>query len=180
MVARKSNGNKLFFMSFTVLGQACQSFRKPAQGIICVAFWSCAVTLANISTDEKRFVPSAGIKKSLARQEAPIPSEPPPPAGENGNGQLASRATRYRHLADKGNRIAMFNMGVCCDLGRGIPQNDPESARWFLKSAHKGFAPAEYRIAYCYTHGIGVNQDDKEALRWYREAARHDSGPAMQ
>ncbi len=74
----------------------------------------------------------------------------------------ATALKEFMPLADQGNASAQFYLGVMHDIGRGLPQDDKEAAKWYRLAADQGNASA---------------QDYKEAVRWYRLAA--DQGDAF-
>ena len=87
--------------------------------------------------------------------------------------------TDIRKAAEQGNADAQFNLGWMYYEGEGVPKDDAEAARWFLKSAEQGIATAQFNLGEMYKEGIGVPQDDAEAAKWYRKAAEQgDSMPS--
>ena len=57
------------------------------------------------------------------------------------------------------------------ELGRGVPQNYAEAARWYRLAADQGSATAQHDLGVMYHFGQGVPQNYAEAVRWYRLAA---------
>jgi uncharacterized protein len=55
--------------------------------------------------------------------------------------------------------------------GEGVPQDFLEAAKWFYRSAVRGYTPAQFNLAGLYGTGRGVPLDDAEAVKWYRCAA---------
>ena len=76
-----------------------------------------------------------------------------------------------RVLAEQGDAIAQYNLGLMSASGRGVPEDDVEAVRWFRLAAEQGLAPAQYGLGFMYETGEGVSEDDVEAVRWYRLAA---------
>ncbi len=85
----------------------------------------------------------------------------------------------WRPLADEGDAIAQYWLGVMYDDGEGVDQDDAEALKWYLKSAGQGYAAAQYWLGVMYDDGEGVDQDDDEALKWYRKAARQGDAAAQ-
>jgi TPR repeat protein len=50
----------------------------------------------------------------------------------------AAAAVEFLPLAERGNAIAQFNLGMMCHDGHGVPQDDTESARWLHLAAEQG------------------------------------------
>jgi len=61
--------------------------------------------------------------------------------------------------------------------GYGVPQDNPEAAKWFRLAADQGEAFAQYHLGVMYGKGQGMPQDYQEAAKWFRLAA--DQGQAM-
>jgi Sel1 repeat len=81
-----------------------------------------------------------------------------------------------RPLADQGNSVAQFILGVMYDNGEGVPQNNAEAMKWYREAADRGEPNAQCNLGTMYLTGQGVPQDYAEALKWYRKAA--DQGNA--
>ena len=47
----------------------------------------------------------------------------------------ASEFDEIKALADKGIAYAQYNLGIMYDFGRGVPKNDAEAVKWWLKAA---------------------------------------------
>ena len=44
----------------------------------------------------------------------------------------------FRQSAEQGDTAAQFNLGLIYDLGRGVPQDKAEAARWYRMVAEQG------------------------------------------
>ena len=77
----------------------------------------------------------------------------------------------WRPLADQGDAIAQFNLGLTYDKGWGVPQNDAEAAKWYRLAADQGNANAQNDLAVMYTKGEGVPQDFVRAHMWFNLSA---------
>jgi len=51
-----------------------------------------------------------------------------------------------RRLAEQGQCLAQFNLGLLYDLGEGVPQSYAEAAKWYRKAADQGSALAQYNV----------------------------------
>jgi hypothetical protein len=87
--------------------------------------------------------------------------------------QLLARPTG-RHTP-----IAQYNLGVHCNEGAGVDQDDTEAVRWYRLAADQGNRNAQYNLGVCCSNGTGVVQDNTEAVRWYRLAADQGKGMAQ-
>ena len=76
-----------------------------------------------------------------------------------------------KRAANLGDAEAQYFAGWWYEEGKGVAQNDKESAKWYRKAADQGHMDAQLNIGYCYSQGIGVGQDYGEAVKWYRKAA---------
>jgi TPR repeat protein len=92
-------------------------------------------------------------------------------------GNYPTAIANFLPLAEQGNAIAQFALGVMYDKGEGVLQDDAEAVRWYRLAAEQGDAHAQFNLGNMYTGGRGVLQDDAEAVRWYRLAA--EQGDAL-
>jgi len=82
-----------------------------------------------------------------------------------------------KRLAENGDVIAQYNLGVCYHNGQGVPQDYMEAVKWFRKAADQGNAFAQFALGFAYAKGQGVPQDYEGAVKWYRRAAdQNDAG----
>jgi TPR repeat protein len=92
-------------------------------------------------------------------------------------GDYATALREWRPLAEQGNAIAQYNLGLLYRKGRGVPQDDVQARKWYDKAAVQGHAKAQYNLGTLYFNGEGVPKDYQQALRWFRLAA--DQGEAI-
>lgn len=79
----------------------------------------------------------------------------------------------YRKAADRGDKVAMFNVAVLYDAGAdGVPKDRHEAARWYGHAAERHDGRAEYNLALMLTAGDGIPRDSVRAQRLFAEAAR--------
>ena len=100
-------------------------------------------------------------------------------AGEDAynRGGFATALREWRPLAEQGDALAQYNLGVLYRKGRGVPQDDVQARQWYEKAAAQGQAKAQYNLGTLYLNGGGVPKDYQQALRWFRLAA--DQGEAL-
>ncbi|MND67134.1 Localization factor PodJL [compost metagenome] len=84
-----------------------------------------------------------------------------------------------REAAMTGDPLALFEIGNRYMEGRGVQENLAEAAKWFEKSAEKGFAPALYRMGNFNEKGLGMPRNLTQAVDWYQQAAKQGNASAM-
>ncbi len=67
--------------------------------------------------------------------------------------------------------LGQFTRGANFELGRGVPQDYAEAARWYRRAAERGYPPAQNKLGQFYTRGHGVPRSEIEAFVWYSLAA---------
>ena len=76
------------------------------------------------------------------------------------------------HLkAQLGNARAQYFLAKAYALGRGVPEDHIESAKWARKAADQGSARAQYLLAQAYSLGSGVPWDPVQMITWLRKSA---------
>ena len=100
-------------------------------------------------------------------------------AGEDAynRGDFATALREWRPLAEQGDALAQYNLGMLYRKGRGVPQDDVQARQRYEKAAAQGQAKAQYNLGTLYLNGSGVPKDYQQALRWFRMAA--DQGEAL-
>ena len=81
-------------------------------------------------------------------------------------------------LANKGDVIAQYSVGMCYDDGVDIDTGgecEPdyeEAAKWFSRSAERGFVDAQSELGHLYMYnGSGSEEDEAKGAIWYKRAA---------
>ena len=67
--------------------------------------------------------------------------------------------------------VAMYNLGVLYDFGRGFPEDNEEAVRWYKMSAEHGYSQAQTNLGLMYRTGEGVTKDFKKGAEYYLLAA---------
>ena len=96
--------------------------------------------------------------------------------------QLPQDATvsKIQTLAEQGNAIAQFTLGLAFDNGRpGIPPNYTEALTWYRRAADQGLDLAQLYLGHMYDYGKGGPPNYTEALTWYRCAAEQGLSSAQ-
>lgn len=108
--------------------------------------------------------PSTELNAALRAQEA---------------GDYAKAATLFLPLAEKGDAVAQFNLGVLYSQGRVIMQDNKIAMQWYLAAAEQGHAQAQANAGQMYDRGSGVPQDYKKAMRWLELSAKQHNATAQ-
>ena len=82
-----------------------------------------------------------------------------------------SSLSETQRLAEQGDALAQYNLGVMYDNGEGVPEDDAEAVRWYRMAAEQGFAPAQYNLGNMYVNGEGVPENYVLAYAWFNLAA---------
>ncbi|MDY6371037.1 MAG: tetratricopeptide repeat protein [Bacteroidales bacterium] len=77
------------------------------------------------------------------------------------------KASDYRAAAERGDKVAQYNLGICYDMAYDYKQ----AVYWYTKAANQGYAEAQFILGVCYDNGDGVAEDDKQAVYWFTKAA---------
>lgn len=85
----------------------------------------------------------------------------------------------FRPLAEHGNAIAQYNLGVMYYKGDGVPQSYPNAVFWYRHAAWQGDASAQLGLGVLCYNGQGTLQSYTEALTWFRQAADQGSVQAQ-
>ena len=94
-------------------------------------------------------------------------------------GDYAAAMREWKALADQGQPLAQFNLGVLHENGQGVPQDYVQAFKWYHKAAEQGEAGSQSRLGSLYRKGNGVAQNYAAALMWYRRAAEQGNATAQ-
>ena len=89
-------------------------------------------------------------------------------------GQTDVEALRAK--AEQGDAGSQSALGAEYYLGRGMPQDYAEAAKWFRMAAEQGDAEAQYNLGVRYGTGQGVARDYVQADMWLNLAASRSQG----
>jgi TPR repeat protein len=95
------------------------------------------------------------------------------------HGDFAAAERLFRSLAEHGNAIAQYNLGVMYYKGDGVPQSYPHAVFWYRHAAWQGDASAQLSLGLMCYKGQGTLQNYTEALTWFRKAADQGSAEAQ-
>jgi TPR repeat protein len=83
-----------------------------------------------------------------------------------GTGDYAKALAEFKVLADEGKPEAQYFIGLFYHNGFGVPRDQTESAKWFLKAARQGDARSQYYVGIMAEKGQGVEKDPVAAHMW--------------
>ena len=96
------------------------------------------------------------------------------------DGDYVTAEAEFRSLAQKGNAVAMNNLGVMYEKGRRVGQCDLQAARHYLLAAELGLADAQNNLGRMHCNGGNANQDDQLAYMGFALAAAQGMKEAEQ
>jgi TPR repeat protein len=94
-------------------------------------------------------------------------------------GEYAAGVTMLLPLAEKGNVVAQYNIGVLYESGQGVEKDTGEAFKWFKKAAEGGHSSAQFVLASFYREGRGIEKSEDKALKWYKAAALQNNAAAQ-
>ena len=89
----------------------------------------------------------------------------------------ATALREWQPLAEQGDVLAQYFLGLLYHKGRGVPQDDAQARKWYAKAAAQGLPKAQFGLGTLYFNGEGGAKDYQQALHWFRLAA--DQGEAL-
>ena len=99
-------------------------------------------------------------------------------SGDSGKGMAAydsgdyeTALAEWQELADAGDVVASFGMGLMYGNGFGVDMNDDLALKYYGFAAEKGHAEAQFNLAVMHQNGWGVSPSDETANKWYLMAA---------
>lgn len=123
---------------------------------------------------------AASLTWGVASAQTPTPFSDLPAATQETlrNAQAAYNRKDYAEvlrlnqpLAEQGNYLAQYMLGLLYLGGHGVPEDDARAFAWYRKSADQGFSLAEHTVGLMYSAGQGVVHNEAEAAAWFRKAA---------
>ena len=80
-------------------------------------------------------------------------------------------AEAYRAAAELGSALAMYNLGILCIEGRGVPRDAVGGAALLNAAAEKNVSAAQYVLGTLHFKGEGVVRDQRKAFLLFSHAA---------
>ena len=81
-------------------------------------------------------------------------------------GDYVGAAKEWRPLAEQGDPVAQYNLGLLYLDGHGVPQSTVEAASWFKRAAEQDNSQAQHNLGAMYGSGQGVKRDYVQAYKW--------------
>ena len=85
----------------------------------------------------------------------------------------------FKPLAEQGDAVAQYGLGVMYSLSLEVRQDSAEAAKWLRLSARQGLAPAQTDLAFLYLRGEGIARDTAEGTRLVFAAVEQGYAPAQ-
>lgn len=95
------------------------------------------------------------------------------------NGEYRAAMEHWRPVAESGDAVAAFNIGVLYAQGLGLEADPEEAVRWYRQSAHAGYANAQFNLGAAYYSGDGIEKNIPQAVSWWEKAAAQDHAEAL-
>jgi TPR repeat protein len=96
-------------------------------------------------------------------------------------GDYVGAAKEWRPMAEAGDPVAQYNMGLLYLDGQGVPQSPAEAANWFRRAAEQDYTQAQHNLGAMYGSGQGVKRDYVQAYKWLNIcAAKGNAGCVTQ
>lgn len=90
----------------------------------------------------------------------------------------ATARENFLPLAQQGDSIAQYDMGILYLNGYGVSKNFVTARTWFRKAADQGDKDAQLRLSEIYDQGLGVAKDRDEARKWREKATGQEDRPS--
>lgn len=91
----------------------------------------------------------------------------------------ATAMSEWQPLAEQGDALAQYHVGLLYHKGRGVPQDDAQARKWYANAAAQGQAKAQFSLGTLYFNGEGGPKDYQQALRWFRLLANQGEAVAQ-
>jgi uncharacterized protein len=96
-------------------------------------------------------------------------------------GDYVGAVKEWRPLADGGDAVAQYNLGLLYLDGHGVPQSPMEASNWFRRAAEQDYTAAQHNLGAMYASGQGVKRDFVQAYKWLNIcAAKGNAGCVTQ
>jgi Sel1 repeat len=165
--------------------QSAQATLKPTPRTVQAAVSDLPTTLTSTTLTSKASAPatnpvSQGFKRTNTQTRQPRTIPPLEVSHKHITDPATSAAvqqlSRYeikglRRQAKYGDESAAFILGMAYEVGRFVPQNCAEAARWVSTAAEAGDAAAQYNLGLRYRDGDGVAANQALSNQWLRKAA---------
>ncbi|ELU04399.1 hypothetical protein CAPTEDRAFT_223518 [Capitella teleta] len=77
----------------------------------------------------------------------------------------------WEHASSKGYAKASYNLAICYETGKGVPQDMSQAAKLYHIAASQGCSKSLYNLSLMYMDGCGVTRDENKAKQLLEKAA---------
>jgi TPR repeat protein len=95
------------------------------------------------------------------------------------SGDFAAALRVFRPMADQGQVLGEYILGLMYANGQGMPEDYAEALKWLQKAADKGETKAQFSVGVIYFKGLGIPKNYAEASKWYQRAADQGNAAAQ-
>lgn len=95
------------------------------------------------------------------------------------SGDYSTALKEIRPLAQKGDPMAQYNLGLMYDKGLGVLEMCFEAAKWFQCAAKQGHVRAQLNLGNMCYEGRGATKNFQEAAKWFEQAAKQGNAEAQ-
>lgn len=85
----------------------------------------------------------------------------------------------FRPMAEQGNAVAQYNLGVMYASGQGVKRDYQQAVKWYRLAAAQGHTLAQSNLGMMYGKGQGVTQNHVRAHMWSNLAAAKGNSSAQ-
>jgi uncharacterized protein len=96
------------------------------------------------------------------------------------SGDYASALRLFRPLANQGDDVAQFDLGLIYSTGHGVRQDHAEAMKWYRLAADQDVAGAQYCLGILYAKGQGVPQECVRAYKWFDLSAARGNNASVE
>jgi len=99
---------------------------------------------------------------------------------EENKKEAAEQFAATQKLAEQGNVVEQYNLGVMYEKGQVGAPNRVKAEEWYLKAAKQGHALAQNNLGSLYAKGFGgVPKNEAKAVEWFQKAAEQGEAVAQ-
>ncbi|RIA80725.1 hypothetical protein C1645_838182 [Glomus cerebriforme] len=85
----------------------------------------------------------------------------------------------FQKAAVNGCKFALFNLGECYQLGKGVKKDYRKAFELYNKSAKQGYINAQFQLIYCYNFGFGIEINKVKAFELVSVMAKTGDNDAL-
>lgn len=94
-------------------------------------------------------------------------------------GQLEEAVPDLTLAAEKGDRLALYQLGVMYEVGKGVAQNYDLAWDCWSKAADQGLLAANQQLGRCYFYGWHVEKSKQKATQYWLHGAAMGFAPSQ-